>query len=356
MNDKKQLDIELMRIFAAFFVIFNHTNNNGFFLFSQYEYGSLQFWVYLIPSIFCKFSVPLFFSIAGALLLNREPEPLPRLWIHRICRIGAVLLAWSFFYYMVGVVRGSETFRLKTFLATLYTSNWNFSFWYLYAYVAFLVTLPLLQRLAQGMSNRDFLYFLGVYILFSPFLQTVQYLLLQNRASLNDHLIPSWISERILFYPLLGYFLRYRIRDFWNRKRLTVLWMVNIACILLACWMTYREAVVTGKCTEEFHNTFVAINCIAVFVSCQHLFDKGNPDKRVQKLICSLGSSTLGVYLMHVLFLNRIPVISKLLDIMRLQWHINYMVSAFLYCGFIFVICYVVTLVMKKIPLLRQLI
>lgn len=71
-NKRNLLHIELIRIIAAYFVIFNHTGKRGFFLFSVYERGSLQYWVYMILSIFCKISVPLFFMIAGALLLKKR--------------------------------------------------------------------------------------------------------------------------------------------------------------------------------------------------------------------------------------------------------------------------------------------
>ena len=70
MATSKRLDIELMRIVATFFVIFNHTGDKGFFLFSLYDAHSIQYWIYLFISVFCKFSVPLFFMIAGSLLLN----------------------------------------------------------------------------------------------------------------------------------------------------------------------------------------------------------------------------------------------------------------------------------------------
>lgn len=149
MSQKKQLDIELLRILAAFFVIFNHTNTTGFFLFSLYDLHSLHFWFYLAISIFCKFSVPLFFMISGALMLHRPPEPLKTLWLHRVFHICVVLLCWSFFYYLVAVQEGSEAFSIKHFLAQLYDSNWNGSYWYLYAYIPLLITLPLLQRIAQ---------------------------------------------------------------------------------------------------------------------------------------------------------------------------------------------------------------
>lgn len=158
MTSNKRLDIELMRIIAAFFVIFNHTGNTGFFLFSLYDTQTFQYWIYLFISIFCKVSVPLFFMIAGALLLNRQGETLKELWIHRVFHILLILAVWSLFYYLVAVYQGSETFSIKHFLSKLYDKNWNFSYWYLYAYVAFLISLPLLRRLAQNLSDKEYIY------------------------------------------------------------------------------------------------------------------------------------------------------------------------------------------------------
>ena len=60
MENQRHLDIELIRIIACFFVIFNHTGENGFFLFSLQNRGSVLFWIDLMISIFCKCSVPLF--------------------------------------------------------------------------------------------------------------------------------------------------------------------------------------------------------------------------------------------------------------------------------------------------------
>lgn len=66
------IHIECIRILAAYFVIFNHTGNDGFFLFAGYDRGSLPYWLYMFISVFCKISVPLFFMIAGALLLKKD--------------------------------------------------------------------------------------------------------------------------------------------------------------------------------------------------------------------------------------------------------------------------------------------
>ena len=71
-KNNKILYLEIMRIIAIFFVIFNHTNKMGYLAFMNYSYSDLRYWLYMFVSIFCKFSVPLFFMISGALYLEKE--------------------------------------------------------------------------------------------------------------------------------------------------------------------------------------------------------------------------------------------------------------------------------------------
>ena len=133
-QNQRHLDIELIRIIACFFVIFNHTGEDGFFLFSRYDWKSISFWIYLMISIFCKCSVPLFFAVTGALLLEKE-ETAGRLWRHRIGRTGLILLFWSFFYYLEEIRLGWRTFQIGEFAGQFFYGDWNLSFWYLYAYI-----------------------------------------------------------------------------------------------------------------------------------------------------------------------------------------------------------------------------
>ena len=92
---RKCLDIELMRILAAFFVIFNHTGTTAFFLFPFYDVHTVSYWGCLFLSVFCKFSVPLFFMISGALLLDREEEAV---------KMGGGTESFSYFFDSFGLV------------------------------------------------------------------------------------------------------------------------------------------------------------------------------------------------------------------------------------------------------------
>ncbi len=71
-SNNKILYLEIIRIIAAVFVVFNHTDSLGYQLYMEFSCDSWRLLVYMIPSICCKVAVPLFFCISGALLLNRD--------------------------------------------------------------------------------------------------------------------------------------------------------------------------------------------------------------------------------------------------------------------------------------------
>lgn len=360
----RRLDLELMRVIACFFVIFNHTGENGFFRFSLCDSGSLRFWVYLAVSIFCKFSVPLFFMVSGALLLERE-ESLGRIWRHRIGKIALVLLAWSFFYYLDEVWLGWREFRLGDFAGQFLWGNWNLSFWYLYTYLAMLMTLPLLRKFAGSLTNREFVYLFSLAFVFSSLLPVLQYLLWQENHSFNSDFQLGWVCAQIFVCPLLGYFLRKRIPDFWSGRRLALLWAANLGGILVTAGLTVWKASLTGMLDENhsqsFYNLFAVLNAASVFAACTYLAGRGAALRRpllrrLCALLQSMGSCTLGIYLLHLFFHQRLPFMGRLWDVFRVSLGLGDMISAFLYCGVIFLMGYGVTLVMKRVPLARRLV
>lgn len=60
MTGKKRLDIELMRIIAAFFVLYNHTGANGFSKFLYYDPHTIRYWLYLFYLFLVRWQCPCF--------------------------------------------------------------------------------------------------------------------------------------------------------------------------------------------------------------------------------------------------------------------------------------------------------
>lgn len=266
----------MMRILACFFVIFNHTGARGFFLFSQRPWGGLPFWCYLWLSVFCKFSVPLFFMISGVLLIPREKESLGYLYKNRILKIVCTLFIFSALCYLREIQLGRQTFDVGTFFIRFYEKNWNYSYWYLYAYIAFLITLPILRPLAKNLKDEHYFYLIGLYIVFVSLLPIFQYFLWKGQHKLNRKLSIGWVTTNIVFYPLMGYFLQYRIKDIKKGKTIVLMWIMNTLAICVSCYMTYLRAIDMGKCAEgvsqAFHSSFAALNAITIFLTVKYIY------------------------------------------------------------------------------------
>jgi putative acyltransferase len=361
MSTKKRLDIELMRILAAFFVIFNHTDDKGFFLFLQYAPNDIHYWIYLMFSVFCRFSVPLFFMIAGALMLDRESEPLVVLWKKRISHICFILVIWSFAYYcLVGIGVEHQKFNLSHFFLQLYSADWNYSYWYLYAYISFLIVVPFLQRFAKSLSNREYFYMLGLYGFFAVIIPVVQYFPSLGKININNQLPITWIMQWNVFFPLMGYFLENRARYFWTAKKILLLWVLDVLTLLVSCILTYFRANMTGVYdgtkSEAFHATFVIINAATIFVTCQYLYARYQWGERISKVIKSAGGCTFGIYLMHFYLLNYAPISVYIWSVLKHRFDTLALLCVFAYCGYVFLTSYVLTVALKKIPILRRLV
>ena len=293
-------------------------------------------------------------------MLNRKEESLRYLWKHRVLHICCILIIWSFFYYMVLVKEGVEAFNIVRFFRQLYVYNWNFSFWYLYVYIALLICLPLLQKIAQSLSNKDYIYMTILYITFKMIIPSLQYILWRGRYTLNNNIDLGWITSNIVIFPLMGYFLSYRVKEFWNKKRILILWGINICTIFMSCYLTYYRASVMGVCNEEssqaFHDTFVLINCITVFVTCQYLNDKSQLLSKISKQIISLGGCTFGIYLTHIYINDHTAITRYISKLFQDIIPIPRMLYAFIYCIIIFICGYIITLLLKKIPFIKRIV
>lgn len=348
---KKYLYLEIMRIIAIFFVIFNHTGNDGYLLYSFKEMRSIQFWIYLFISVFSKFSVPLYFAISGAVMLGREPELLGKLW-KRVARIFVVLVFTSLFYYCVTLKTQGGVFDYHYFFGAINTVYLKYHLGFLYAYIVFLITLPFLQALVKALDDKYFYYMMAIALFYDGILPIVEYLQFHGNRSLTDTLRASWLISKVVLYPCIGYFLQHRFVIV--PKKLVILGILNVVGIAVSCVMTAYKGVHEGiLTTETFHNNFVLLNCIWIFCMVKYLFEHRQFRVEIEKLIYSMGTCTFGIYLIHIFFLE-LPMCTNLVSFLGGK-HLNPMFSAALLCLTIFGICYMIAFLLKKIPILKQL-
>lgn len=354
----RKLHLEALRILASFLVLFNHTGEQGFFLFAAYPPQHPAYWLYLALSIACKAAVPIFFMVSGALLLeDSREEPLRVLFRKRILRTALLLVLISLVYYLWQRVLWDAPASLPEFLELLYAGRIITPLWYLYAYLGFLLALPLLRRLARALGNREFFYWAALALLFQGLLPTLNVWLWKEQAP-TCGLSLGWLLEQAVFYPCLGYFAEHRLQQTQlTRRRIALLWLGSLAGIAISALLTARAAQQSGICTEAasqgFFSCFTPLLAFTLYLTARKRLGQKQAQTRGGRLLCALGGSTLGIYLLHVLLMNQ-PPLSTLVATLTARG-CNPMLAILLFCAIVWLAGCALSLLAKRLPGLKKL-
>lgn len=338
---KRKIHLDILRIIACLFVIYNHTNERGYYRFTEIESHFFIFNTFI--SIMCKCAVPLFFMISVSLLIPKEESVKDT--YKRSIRIAVDLLLFSSLYVYFNRF---HDFSLKeTYTKIIQGNYWHL--WYLYSYIALIFTLPLLRKIAKSFDVKDYL-----------FIFTVAVLLGFNRffTIANSLLIPEWCTINIFLYPLLGYAIDH-VEGFAflsSKKSLLYMCLVNLLLYGLSIFFVYRDQLASpGNLEGKYMGYFNVINAVVIFVSVKKLAEKIN--KKYYRLISNIAGYTFGVYLFHNLLLWNVGkygcnAMLKLESGSFLRNHFGIFVTV----GLVFTASAIISYIIKKIPIVNKLI
>ena len=349
-NRGRKLYLDALRMIAIFGVLFNHTNTKGFALFTIAT-ESAFFPVYLFCASACKIAVPVFLMISGALLLKKE-EPVLVIIKKRFVKFLVILFFTALIIYLYFLNWNLEQFSLRTFLKLAYSSNITSSLWYLYAYLAYILTLPFLRKLAAAMQPKDYLYLTGMMVLVSV-LRTFELLALDYKIHNNEY-FDMFTTMNIVYYPLMGDFLANKLRDEKITAKTTVIsCAVGFFFLIVNCWLTCVWCNTLGEweytTCSKFLNRFIFFPAISLFIFMRFVFMRINLSQTFEKAIMYLGSCTFGIYLFERIYRDETLFVFDLLApyLPRFLACMIWVLVAFLF-GLI------VTAILKKIPFIKK--
>lgn len=305
-NRKKEY-YEILRILACALVIFNHTT--GFSLYQRSE-GIKQI-LYIFISIFTKINVPLFIMISGALLLKKS-EDISVTLRKRVFRFFILLLtvqALLFLTYKLrAVYYGNEfEFTLKRFILGFLNCELPGcrSYWYLYAYLGFLLVLPFMQRVAHEMTKAEFGVIFCFHLLMAaiiPIINLFSSTLGYGQVILYEKFAIPFATGKMFFFSLAGYYIDHYIDiTKLKKKHLFGITLLALGGMTICCLCTYYEGITAGQFTENYLSRFVSLIAGAVFLWAKYLVSaKPQPlfSGRIRKALVFVGSLTLGIYLL----------------------------------------------------------
>lgn len=334
--------IDLLRILGAFFVLYNHSAI--FYHYMDLNPKSLGYIFSVSASALCKLAVPLFYMISGALLLPKN-ESIREVYQKRVLKLLLVIGIFSTIQYIYQRMTGIDT-SIGEFVKILYKSQITSSYWFLYGYLAVLISLPFLRRWAQNMNTQEFLYLFVLKILFSACFP-----IFEIRFSSHIHVSIAMITDN-LFFMVLGYFLANRItNEMLTRKRM---WMLSLACVgslLISAFAVYFQYVTDGEFTEDYLSILTCVTATWLFCLIRYLLTKHTVNAKPAMCITYIGSCTYVIYLIGNLITdNVLPVQDWLLS------HMWIGIGAILYTLFRMGIGIIIASILKLIPGLNKLI
>lgn len=302
-NVSRTVHLDTLRLIAIFLVLFNHTWTRGFSLWTISRNSGVIYWFYMFLSIADKIGVPLFLMISGALLLQRK-ESLSYT-LQKAFRIVVVLTAFSALQYMYGMRGSLGDMSLYDFLSKLPTEPLTGAYWYLYAYLGFLLMLPLLQHIAQVITQQEMIYLLLLRATFCAVLPVAEWFLWKGgRHTYAGFSVPIVMADTI-FYPLLGYYVEHRVNiNELERKGVAGwMWAISGGSIAVCCVLTHCRCVVFDIWDETnvqiFYNILIFIPATTVYLHVKKQMAATHISQRTKGLLTAGGGAVFGVFLLE---------------------------------------------------------
>ena len=351
--------LEALRIIAAFLVIVNHTNSDVFKASnpSEVSWHLSILWYYV-----SKLAVPVYVMITGGLMLSRQDS-----WkkvLSRVVRVLLALLAASYVYFLYDCwahwglwPRG---IRLDILLGKILRMEITDGFWYLYFYLAMMLTMPLWQWLHRRMNQRQRL-------------NLIAFCFALNAAlPLIGHSVPrlSLLENPLLPYVPLGYlgllFAGDQVLNHLTIQRRTGLYAVIafVAALIFAWLLTWLEfyRIEPGQKYWFMDHRMVPalpviVEAISLMVLGKCVGERGQADEQPSgkpslgnRIIAELGGCAFGIYLAQDLIIAE----TETRLFLPLCGQMPPMIAALIWEVAVFTIALVGIWLLRRIPLLRK--
>lgn len=286
--------LSLLRVGSAFAVILLHAAAgvagnipNGF---------DKGWWLANLLDSACRFCVPVFLMISGALLLGYQQEDVSFLR-RRLKRIVLPLVFYTFIYLLSGALK--DVHGILEHPAAFLVASWNallngvsYHLWYVYMLIGLCLFLPVLNAWVRQASRRHLEIFLVIGFLF----------MLNNQPFL-DQLLPNIDGHYFLGYGtyfVLGYYL-YKYPTILQRNR----WLPYALYVLTVCITAYGTFYKSQKQGSfdglfyDYKSPGVALMSATVFmISLQFR------NRKLPRWVLAADTASYGIYLIHILVME----------------------------------------------------
>lgn len=343
--------IDALRIVAILGVLYNHTNRRGYCLYAFSEARICQDF-YIGIATLAATAVPIFFMISGALLLPKK-ESLKELFQKRILRMVLVLLVFSGIQYVLLLLEERAAFSEKAVVQAVLQEGMIPSYWFLYAYISYLLLLPILRKVAEVMSKQDYLYLFALLLLVEGVIPVVLHL---SGIGGSNYFFAIPFLNQIIIYPLLGYYMEYFVTERYYNKRtnimvVTCMIVVVLFFIAMTQWrnLPYEEFTTYDK--GLYTCSFTMLLDVGIYYFVKYFDLRKQHSMKYDQMLHSMGESVFGIYLIEQPIWEHLSFICD-----GLSSVIGRFPACIIWVICIFIVAYSIVAILRRIPVVRKLI
>ena len=337
-NQERELWIEALRIIACFSVVLLHVSAIGV---QNLDIYSREWTIYVMFNSISRIGVCCFVMISGALFLGKSSgENIGEIYKKYIFRIAILILVWSVMFFVFRLLKGDfDIISLKTIIIELI--NGYYHLWYLWMIIGLYAITPILNKIIEDEIICKYFLYLSIVVCWIPGMlavvpqvEKIANIVLQEKMFL---FLPLGYTG----YYILGYYLyNNKIK---HRNLLIFTGIIGMIYAVLGGIFYGRYIGVASQAT--FNNLTLNIVCYSamVFIVVKERIGKMQFKRKTKNIIYKLADATLGIYLVHVVFVQISDYIMKTINY---RYPLLSILNAFL----IFIFGYFITSIIKQIP------
>ena len=351
------IQVDLIRVAAVLGVLLLHSAED----LTTQTMSSLEIWRWCIVDVYQsigRMGVPLFVMLTGALLLSpsKKDEDLGFFFKKRFSRIGLPFIFWGVLYFIWDVFVENQPVTQVFILDGLLKGPY-FTFWYLYMLVGLYLATPLLRVIVANASEKLMKYFLSVWFVGTAIVPLIPFatsLIYSSSYSLdaNVFVIPQYVG----YFVLGAYLVNVRVT---NRKLLGVILALGIALTAIG---TYAIAMTVGGGTTFFFQEYISPTLIMSAVPFFLLLNshKSVPHTTaakpswIKRFMHLISENTLPIFLFHMIVIYTLQ--HGLLGVTLNGDVVNSIVGVPLMVFVTLGLCLLVIVPLKRIPVVKKLV
>lgn len=295
MNKKYNIDTDIMRIICSYFVVLLHTVTCNKMITTLPQYISETI------NILCRFSIPIFIMISGRYMLEQNTRITSVL--KRSLKMFGIMVCVSLFYMINDYIRYDYViFDITDIVVYLLTSPIHL--WYMYTTIVLYIFTPVLSVFAKNATKQELLYAIFLCLFFGSAL----YIPLHT----SGFGILKEIIEKCQFDCTLSFVGCYLLGYYFYKFDVSaiakiIIYLLGICGFIISLFG--NKLLIINEQIKDLMLSFFAPNVISqsvmFFYFCKSIFHKNSISKS-NIIIHNMAKCTFGIYLWHVLILQKI--------------------------------------------------